>query len=392
MKLETLASHFFTTTGITIALLTGFNTKTMDMQLAAAAPKKADYKREADEIAQLLEKSGIPGITAPLTHLKSIFPGKSFLEIHQTLLKSHHIHLEDLTDEDKRALVTWYQKIYVQLSRMKPEEKTEHPLRFYKTRIYAIGLALFTNDKDAAKAWLKSAECYSDEEKELDEFATQKEPSLYRRTHYLAGKHSLTIQQKRGKDAETLTQTLQSHQQAADVLDAQVQRFDAQIKELLKRRNGLAEQKKLNADEQNKVMKALETNGMSITDANTVYSESLKALHQQLLDRTTRIKHLREEEDILRAQTPKDAPTKETKQRSLQQRDEEIAQCIAEQAAIQRDIDLLTGEYSLAKKVLWKLSGTITRYPVEIPTPGKPTEEKKDGQPAEEQEEQEEKK
>lgn len=385
MQQRTLLSTFFCTTGITLALFIVDNSKAMDKPLTRTLPTKADYMREADETVQVLEKSEIPGITKPLTHLQSTFPGKSFLEIHRTLLKHPDIQLTDLTDQDKRELVTWYQKIYVQLSRMKPEEKAAHPLRFYKTRIYAIGLALFGNNKEATKAWLKSADCFSDEEKEIDDFTTHKSASTYRRTHYLAGKHSLTIQQNRNRDAEAFTQTLKSHQQAASALNAQTEQLDAQIRVLCKQRNALIDQKQENTEKQRCTMQALETNGTSIANANIVYNESLIALQQQLLDRTARIQQLKEEIEILNEQDPQDAPDREAKKKSLQKRVEEISQCTTEQAAIQRDIDLLTGEYSLVKKVLWKLSGTITNYPIEAPTPGSPTE--RSDKPAEEQKE-----
>lgn len=370
--------HIITTTaivGFSLTLLTPMSNNAMDLQKDLLKPQ---HMLEADETAQLLEASNIPGITKPLTGLKSTFPGKTNLEIHNILLNTNSSALQELTEEDKTALVDWYQKIYLQLARMSPEEAVAHPLRFHKTRIYAIALKIYAS-KEAAKQELKAADCYSDEEQELDDFVLQSTDG-YRRHHYYAGKHSVTVQKNRATDAEGLEKKLQHVQQVGGTLEEQIKQYDEQVKELLRKRNALSQVKQQNAAEQRKIVQALTTNGHSITNANTIYSESLQALQQLLLNCSEKIKQLTEEIVVLKKQTPQNEQEKETKKSALLQKSNELTQCQADQAAIQRDIHLLTNDYGLSKKLLWKLSGLLNLYPVEQ-TPGSP----QDLQPHEEQ-------
>lgn len=333
---------------------------------------KVAQREEAHATLMLLEASEIPGLTKPEPNLKATFSGKSYLEINQILLAGLCINIAEITADDKATLVSFYQSIYLHLSRMGPEEKANHALRFYKARIYALGLALHNNDKKATKAWLTAADCYTDEEKELEEFIAAGTTSRRRRDHYLAAKQSIQLQKNRGTDAQALTQELEEQLHTAGTLDAQLKQYDEQVKALLKKRNALMEDKKQHGNKVNKTIEALKTNGVAITHANTVYQEQLMTLREELQNYCLKISKL--EKVIATPQTIelKTVDTKKSKSVLIQQRTEELAHLKEDQAATQRDIDLLTDNYSLSKKFFWKVSGIVGSYPVEAPTPGNP--------------------
>lgn len=316
--------------------------------MEGSAPAKPKYMIDADAFVVALERD--------YSTARGIVPLKGLIEAHKGVLNNPQAVLH-LKDSERKDLTVWYRGIYKHLSAMTKSEASVHPLRAYKKQIYQLAQKLYTK-KEAAKQFLTCADYYTDEEKELDEFCVQPPKQGYQREPYIKAKRSLAIQKNREKDIQELQKNNESLDKKSKDVDEQIAKLAHQLKQL-------QEVKALQLNQQKQIDDECKSLNSVIYCTTSIYNAQMAALVEIRKQNTAAVEASEEAVRNLKRNATGLPHNLTAEKEAMTTQTALLTQLKADQAAIQRDIHLLTGEYDVWNKILWKFSGFLTSYPVD---------------------------